>query len=273
MRGTRRSRWIIVMCRAACVLLASLASACSDEAWPRPTPTSPTLPTAPGPPVNSARLQMSGRVLDQNGTPLPGALVEVDYSSAGGVSSPPSHCPGIAQFCWLATRTNDLGEYSVEFEPRPWPGFGFGYVYSILNGYEVDVQPVPPPSSSPAVQDLRLRLTRSIPAGASIVVSVDATSSLCTDLEDLYVSFTQGRRCEIVVIESGAGLLTVEARPVVDGPAPSMFWYTTGNYTGLITRPAPGVLAIPAGGGTYRVMVGVPEGGPPQQFNVTTTLR
>ena len=95
MRGTRRSRWIIVMCRAACVLLASLASACSpsDEASPRPTPTSPTLPTPPTPPASGGRLQMSGRVLDQNGTPVPGALVEVDYAPAGGVSNPPSHCP------------------------------------------------------------------------------------------------------------------------------------------------------------------------------------
>ena len=95
MRGTRRSRWIIVMCRAACILLASLASACSpsDEASPRPIPTSPTLPTPPTPPASSGRLQMSGRVLDQNGTPVPGALVEVDYAPAGGVSNPPSHCP------------------------------------------------------------------------------------------------------------------------------------------------------------------------------------
>ncbi|HEX4682596.1 MAG TPA: hypothetical protein VH277_07815 [Gemmatimonadaceae bacterium] len=52
---------------------------------------------------------------------MSGALVEVDYRSAGGGSIPPSSCPGIAQFCWLATRTNGLGEYAVEFEPRPWP--------------------------------------------------------------------------------------------------------------------------------------------------------
>jgi hypothetical protein len=51
MRGTRRSRWIIVMCRAACVLLASLPAACSssDDASPRPIPTSPTPPTPPTP--------------------------------------------------------------------------------------------------------------------------------------------------------------------------------------------------------------------------------
>jgi hypothetical protein len=212
---------------------------------------------------------MSGRVLDQNGAPLSGALVEVDYSSAGGVSNPPSHCPLPADFCWLATRTNDLGEYSVEFQPRPWPGRGLGYVYSFRDGYEVDVQWVPT-SSSPAVRDMRLRPTRSIPAGESIVVSVDPTSSLCTDLEDLWVMES---RCEMVVIESGAGVLNVEARPAAGGPAPSLFWYTSGNYAGRITRPAPGAVAISVRGGTYRVLVAVPEGAPSQQFNVTTTLR
>ena len=264
------------MCRAACVLLASLPSACSpsDDAPPRSTPTSPTLPTPTTPPASSGRLQMSGRVLDQNGTPVPGALVEVDYAPAGGVSNPPSHCTSFG-FCWLATRTSDRGEYSVEFEPRNWRGrlgaadWGFGYVYSFDEGYEADVQWVPT-SPSPAVRDMRLRATRSVPAGESIVVSVDGTSSLCTDLEDLWVMES---RCEIVVIESGAGMLNVEAHPAAGSPAPSIFWYTSGNYAGFITRPSPGAVAIPVRGGTYRVLVAVPEGSPSQQFNVTTTLR
>jgi hypothetical protein len=144
-----------------------------------------------------------------------------------------------------------------------------GYVYSLRDGYEVDVQWVPM-SSSPAVRDLRLRLTHSIRAGESTVVSVGPTSSLCTDLEDLWVLES---RCEIVVIESGVGVLNVEARPSAGGPAPSIFWYTSGNYAGLITRPAPGAVALPVRGGLYRVLIAVPEGTPPQQFNVTTTLR
>jgi hypothetical protein len=274
MRGTRRWRWIIVMCRAACVLLASLPSACSrsDEASSLPTRTSPTLPTPPIPPVHGERLQLSGRVLNQNGAPVAGALVEVDYAPAGGASTPPSHCP-LVGFCWLATRTNALGEYSVEFDARTWPERGWprevGFVYSFDEGYEVDVQWVPT-GSSPAVRDMRLRPTRGIRPGESIVVSVDATSSLCTDLEDLWAMES---RCEVVVIESGAGTLNVEARPTAGGPVPSIFWYTTGNYAGLITRPAPGAVAIPVRGGTYRVLVAVPEGSPSQQFNVTTTLR
>jgi hypothetical protein len=144
-----------------------------------------------------------------------------------------------------------------------------GFVYSFYEGYEVDVQWVPT-GSSLAVRDMRLRPTRGIRAGESMVVSVDASSSLCTDLEDLWAMES---RCDVVVIESGAGTLNVEARQTAGGPAPSIFWYTTGNYAGLITRPAPGTIAIPVRGGTYRILVGVPDGAPSQQFNVTTTLR
>jgi hypothetical protein len=272
MRGIRRSNWFIVICRAACVLLAALGSACSasDEA-PQPTPTSPTLPTPPPtPPASSERVRMSGRVLDENGAPVSGAIVEVDYASVGGVSNPPSHCPSVSPgFCWLVTRTNGLGEYSVEFDARIWPGRGLGYVYSSHEGYELDVQWVPT-GSSPAVRDMRLRRARRIPAGESIVLSVDGTSSLCTDLEDLWAIDS---RCEVVAIESGAGVLNVVARPAADGPAPSIFWYTTGNYAGFITRPSPGAVDIPVRGGTYRVLVAVPEGSPSQRFNVTTTIR
>jgi hypothetical protein len=211
---------------------------------------------------------MSGRVLDQTGTPVSGALVEVDYAPAGAGSNPASHCPGFG-FCWIATKTNDRGEYSVEFEPLPWADRGLGYVYSLVDGYEADVQWVPT-TASPVVRDLRLRRTRSIPAGASVAVSVDATSSLCTDLEDLWALQS---RCELVVIDSGAGMLDVEARPADEGPAPSIFWYTTGNYAGPITRPTSGAVSIPAAGGTYRILVAVPDGAPLRQFTVATTLR
>jgi hypothetical protein len=211
-------------------------------------------------------------VLDQNGAPVPGALVEVDYAPAGGASSPPSFCPS-ADFCWLTTRTSALGEYSVEFAARTWRERGWprelGIVYSIHEGYDPDVQWVPT-DSSPAVRDLRLRPTRSIPAGESTIVSVDGTSSLCTDVEDLWA---MEYRCGIVVIESGPGTLNVEARAADDGLPPSIFWYTSGNYDGRITRPAPGAVAIPVRGGTYRVLVAVPEGSSSRQFTVTTALR
>ena len=144
-----------------------------------------------------------------------------------------------------------------------------GNVYSFGGDYEVNVQRVPTGSST-VVRDLELRPTRRIRAGESIVVSVDARSSLCTDLEDLWV---MDSRCEVVVIESQAGTLNVEARPTAGGAPPTIFWYTTGNYNGRITQPTPGTVALPVRGGTYRVLIAVPDGAPSQQFNVTTSLR
>jgi len=268
------------MCRAGCVLLAALAWGCSSSNQaPQPTPISPTQPTPVTPPSSGGRIQMSGHVLDQNGAPVSGAIVEVDFGTGGAVSNPPSHCP-TGGGCWLATKTNGQGEYSVEFDPGTFPpgrlcdlfqrtGCRLSFVYSVQEGYEVDVQWVPS-GVSPVVRDMRLRPTRSIRAGESIGVAVDGTSSLCTDLEDLWAMES---RCEVVVIESGAGVLNVEARSPTGGPAPSIFWYTTGNYAGFITRPAPGAVAIPVRGGTYRILVAVPDGTPSQQFNVTTALR
>jgi hypothetical protein len=215
---------------------------------------------------------MSGRVLDENAVPVSAALVEVDYlTTTGSASNPPSSCPSIGPlpFCWLATHTNDKGEYAVEFEPLPWPQRGLGYVYALRDGYEVDVQWVPV-GPSPAVRDMRIRASRKILAGESTDVTVDPTSSLCTDLEDLWVLTS---RCEIVVIESGPGTLTVEARAVSGGVVPSVYWYTTGNYAGFIERPGPGIVSIPVRGGVYRILVGLPEGAATQQFNVTTSLR
>ena len=234
------------------VLLVAVAAAFSDPPAPQVT-----------------RLKMSGRVLDENGEPLVGAVVEVDYSKGGGPSSPPSDCPPRPAFCWLSTRTDALGKYSVEFDARPWSTFGFGYVYAGLNGYEVDTQWVPV-GPSPAVLNLRLHATRKIVPGESAVVSVESASSLCTDLED---NWALERRCEIVVIESGPGTLNVEARAVSGSVVPFIWWYTTGNYAGLITRPGPGMVSIPVRGGTYRIMVAVPEGTATQRFNVTTSLR
>ena len=117
---------------------------------------------------------------------------------------------------------------------------------------------------------MQLTPTRPIQPGESMTLTVEPTSPLCFDEEDLW-AFTY--RCGIVVIDSAPGTLNVEARPAAGAPAPTMFWYTSGNYTGFITRPAPGTVSMPVGGGTYRVLVAIPEGAPAQTFTVVTSLR
>ncbi|HEX7780464.1 MAG TPA: hypothetical protein VF424_14550, partial [Vicinamibacterales bacterium] len=260
----------------------ALGSACDSPPAPTPTPPptpSGTPPPAPTPPPlgTVARYHLAGRVTDQAGSPVSGAGVEVAYFRAGGDSSPPSTCPSFLPglFCWLATRTNEEGGYAVEFEPGPWPGSslsgrGFGRIHSWHDGYEFNIQWVPTDSAT-AVQDFRLRPVRRISAGASIVLSVEPDSSLCSDLEDWWVL---DHRCEVVQIEATAGTLVIEARAAeTGGVVPYVFWATTGNYAGFPTRPGPGTVSIPVRGGTYRIFVGIPEGTASQRFDVLTSLR
>lgn len=227
------------------MLLASAAIACSPSA---PTPTA--LPT---PPLGQGFL-MTGRVLNDSGSVVRHALVALDNAACAGSNSAP-----------CTTYTNDLGQYQFTVTARTATSF----VSAFADGYEVDIQWVPV-GLPVTTRDLKLRATRPIPAGASTIVTVDGSSALCTDLED---NWKLDHRCEIVVIESGAGTLDVRASPVSGAAMPFMFWYTSGNYAGFIARPEPGLVSFAVRGGTYRVMVGLPDGWAPQQFNVTTSLR
>jgi len=207
--------------------------------------------------------------MDQAGSPVTGAGVEVDYARGGGDSNPPSFCPPpFVWFCWLMTLTNDAGDYAVEFEPgSSVSGYGIGYAYSWHDGYETSIQWLPTGSTT-AVQNFQLRPVRRISAGASTVVSVEPDSSLCSDLEDWWVL---SRRCEVVRIEATAGTLVVEARAEAGGVVPLVFSATTGNYAGQ--TPGPGTVSLQARGGTYQIFVGIPDGMASQRFEVLTSLR
>jgi len=287
---TIRSWWKRGVVPALAVLALSLVSACDSQPPMSPSPPPGGPGSVPGPspspsPTDSSppqpsptRYHVSGRVTDEAGVPIAGALVALDHGVVQG-STTTSTCPSPpTAFCWLSTRTNANGEYAMEVEAGPLAGssaFGFshapgiGYIYSFAPGYETSVQWVP--AGGPLlVQDLQLRAARPIRPGESTSVSVGPTSMLCTDLEDWWLL---GNRCEVIQVESAAGTLIVDARTAGGAPAPLLFWATSGNYAGLITRPGPSTVSIPVRGGTYRLFVGVPEGSPPERFDVVTSLR
>ena len=237
---------------------------------PSPAPADPS-----SPPLSSTRYRLSGLVIDEAGSPIAGAVVEVDHGAVQG-GSPTSQCVGA--FCWLSTRTNASGEYSMEVEAGPLAASGaighqyapgIGYIYSFAPGYETNVQWVPP-GGPLLVQNLQLRPERPIRPGESTSVSVGPTSMLCTDLEDWWLL---GNRCEVIQVESSAGTLIVDVRAASDAAVPLLFWATSGNYAGRITRPSPSTVSIPVSGGTYRIFVGLPEGTPTERFDVVTSLR
>ena len=244
----------------------------SESSTPSPSPADPS-----SPPPSSTRYQLSGLVTDEAGSPIAGAVVEVDHGAVQG-SSTTSFCPSFGAFCWLSTRTNASGEYSMEVEAGPLAASGaighqyapgIGYIYSFAPGYETNVQWVPP-GGPLLVQNLQLRPERPIRPGESTSVSVGPTSMLCTDLEDWWLL---GNRCEVIQVESSAGTLIVDVRAASDAAVPLLFWATSGNYAGRITRPSPSTVSIPVSGGTYRIFVGLPEGTPTERFDVVTSLR
>lgn len=282
---TTRSSWGSVAVAALAVLAMSLTWACDSQPPMSPTP----LPGGPGsvagpspapsptdsspPQPSPTRYHVSGRVTDEAGSPIAGALVAVNHGRVQG-STTTSTCPDFVQnWCWLSTRTNASGEYAMEVEAGPlrssYGAPGIGYTYSFAPGYETNVQWVP--AGGPLLtHNLQLRPERPIRPGESTSVSVGPTSMLCTDLEDLWVL---GNRCEVIRVESAAGTLVVDVGPTGGAAPPLLFWATSGNYAGLITRTGPSTVSIPVRGGTYLLFVGIPEGAPTQRFDVTTSLQ
>lgn len=253
------------------VLIAPLAGACesgSPPASPSSIPGGTSPPPPPPTPSASTRYLLSGRVTAEAGSPIVGAVVEVDHGKVAG-SSTTSYCPPHPNFCWVSTRTNGNGEYAMEFEGGPMGNYGIGYVYSLADGYETNIQWVPPGSPTP-VQNLHLRRIRVIRAGEATSVSVEPASSLCSDLEDWWLL---SNRCEVVQIEASQGTLVVDVRDAAGSVVPLVFWATTGNYAGIPVRSGPSTVSIPVRGGTYKIFVGIPDGTATARFDVVTSLR
>jgi hypothetical protein len=213
-------------------------------------------------------------VTQENGSPLSGAGVEVDYrEGGGGFSDPPARCHSLG--CWLFTRTDPTGSYDVTFEPGPGPIFAAmgaaGLIYGILDGFATNVQLLPL-GSAEIVQNLRLRPVRRIDVGRSTEVTVEPDSSLCSDREDL---FALSYRCEFVdVVAPAPGTLLVEIRGSVGGVVPTVFWTTSGNYFGPIIRsPDISTALIQIRGGTYGILAGIPAASAPQRLTLRTSMK
>lgn len=220
------------------------------------------------------RYNVTGVVTDEIGSPLAGAVVEVDYIRGGDFSSPPATCP-VINGCWIAMRTDGGGHYAFDFEP----GTGFvhgpdsdaaGVICSLLDGYETNTQLLP--RGTPAiVTNLRLRRMRTLNAGQSVTVTIESDSSLCSDLEDWWLL---DKRCENIEVVAGTtGRLTVDARAAdAGGTIPVVFFPTSGRYT-TTQAFGPGTASVGVEAGQrYRVYVGVPRE-TVGRYDLTTSVR
>jgi hypothetical protein len=212
-------------------------------------------------------------VTDENGAPLAGVHVEVDYRLGGDSSNPQARCVSALGACFLLTSTNDRGEYDVEFEPGPGRLFnsdGAALIYSLRDGSEVNAQLVAR-GATEFRQTLRLRNVRTLTAGHATTVSIDADSSLCSDLEDWWVLTN---RCDVLtVVASEAGVLTVDANAPTGGEKPLVFFATSGWYTTTQNNePGRATVGVQAGR-PNRVYIGTPIGNAPARYEVSTSLR
>jgi hypothetical protein len=239
---------------------------------PTPTPTPTPKPSpSPSPLPVATRYVVTGVVTDEDGTPVAGRFVEIDYYRGNGTfSSEVAHCPDRPEWCWLMTHTNERGEYTVELDAAQSPQRPgtIGFVYSF--GGEATTQTLPFGSAN-ITRNLRLGSTRKINAGASITVTIDPDSSLCTDLEDLWAF--EYRATVIQVVVDKPGTLIIETQPAAAGGAVAMlFWSTSGSYAGFPVRTGPGALSIPVKAGTFSIHVATPIGSGTSSHNVTTAL-
>ena len=263
------------MCRVACILLASLASACSpsDEASPGPIPTSPTLPTPPTPPASSGRLQMSGRVLDQNGTPLPG-VARRGRLRARRRSQQSAVSLSFGELLLACDKNERLGRVFSRVRRTNLAGTWMAHVNWVSS--TLFTTATKSTSSGCRLAPLRRFGTcGSVPRAAFLLASRSSsrstprarsaqTSRICGSCTTAAKSSSssQGRACCMsrrarrlaapLHRSSGIRRATMPASSRGPRPEPSQYRCEAGRIASWSA---------------------IPEGAPPQQFNVTTTLR
>ena len=120
-------------------------------------------------------------------------------------------------------------------------------------------------------RDLTLRLTQSITAGHSAILTVDASSSACFEhMDHAFMLFT--RQCgQLRVLAPVSGTLLVEARPLQDPGAVAIVLVDPafGRFRGFEQEPGKASLRDVQPGNTYHLFIGAPEGAGTQTYEVT----
>ncbi len=176
-----------------------LVSACgSNPATPLPPDTSGPTPPAPGQPQPPAAIpasyRVSGVVSDESGSPIAGASVEVRSSALR-----------------LTTRTDGGGAYAIENVPSGVGLAGAVGVFALVTASAPDhwenVQLLATVTNPELTRNLRLRRMRRISTGESIVLTMDAYSSLLGEYatEDFDGAPT-----------TALGLTTIQERFIID---------------------------------------------------------
>jgi hypothetical protein len=240
------------------LIFASLSGACGNSRPTSPTPVPTSLPTPT--PQAPGRYSVSGVVTDDAGAGVEGAHVGVGYMPT----------PTTNKF--VGTTSDSSGRFQLEFEttsPLQYLPSAVGHIVASANGYDHSQQILPWGTRS-IVKVLVIRQALTITAGDSAAVTVDANSSICSDLEDWFIP---DRQCgQIHVVAPMDGTLTIDARPFQDAAAiPVVFSATSGDYRRQVRGPGTVTLLEVQAGRVYHIFVGSPAGVASQTYVVSTS--
>jgi hypothetical protein len=233
-------------------LCALLAAACGSSPV-APAPNS-TVPESPAPGIPATTVRFFGVVTNEDGAPVPSALVGVTYAPDSGPTQAAN------------TQTGSDGRYELQLSARQ-PGNINVLIRATASGdYLPNEQLVR--LTDATERNFRLRRVRTIGAGQSTQVTFDTDSSRCM------TPGTQGI-CESVRVQfpsEWVPRLVVKSIPESDGVVPAL----VANY-GFPSTRGEGVISLPIGDNDFwdprvprfvEVAISIPAATTPQRYEV-----
>ena len=249
------------------VLIAALGLACNSPNSPSPpvSPQSSPPPPSPSPPPPTfGHYRVSGSVTDESGSPVANAQLKLYYDNS---------------FKTAQTSTDARGYYSIGFESTYSSYDGNANVvgaifYTGAGEYENYYVQAVPWGTPEIVKNLRLRRARTVNTGQSVVISIDADSSLAYDGEDWLRMDSVWEKLHVRVADGGT--LTIAARPASGDIVPTVLVgciYVADNCeNGWVDTP-PGTAARRVKANSlFEIRLAIPSRVAPQRYEVSISL-
>ena len=226
------------------------AVACNSHSPSEPSPAS----AGAGTPRTIARYHASGTVTDDAGAPIAAASIEVHYTPDGPHQAVRP----------VRSKTTGAGRYDVwivDMWPITWWLDGkemSGLVYAWAQGFEPNSQ-YWDWGTVDRVKDIRLQRTQTFTAGEPIPLTIGPDSSICTDLDGLWLL---SHRCQsFQVLADQDGTLTITANPSEVDPSSVYLYSATAGWSGRQVQ-GPGTLSVRQvrAGESHSIFAGMPEG-------------
>src|SRR5688572_27246248 len=209
---------------------------------------------SPGNPETTYRV--SGVITDESGAPIPLATVVVDQG--------PHPTDADSKDRWVTRSTSHDGRFELILNPDRWQAgskpSGLLRAWTENDEFRGYTQRLDWQGTN-TVRNIRLRRIRTIDAGQSIDISVEADSPLCESGE-----LSLETVCEWVRVRYPRnGTLTVEARSEAGAVPIVRNWFVAG--VGTVSFPVSTGRSACA-----EVAIVLPVGSPPRKFSVSTSL-